>query len=219
MPVAGPNLRIIDPSAGQTCATTTSVGGAPPTERALDWNTAGPAGPAGPTGPTGQTGSQGGTTTVAQGHTFTTAGGQVITVGSSPGITLAPPAIHGAIGEVVIGSGKSALTFDIVGLGLVNPGTSAQTGSGGGAGKVAIHDISITKTVDKASPTLSLFCANGKHIPKVTIALRHAGKVYLTYHLDNVLISSYQTGGHGIGGAPVESLTLNFAKLALQDSK
>jgi type VI secretion system Hcp family effector len=226
VPTAG-NLRIIDPSAGQVCATTSSLGAGPGNERTLDWNTQGPAGqqgPAGPTGPSGtpgtpgQTGPAGPPTTVAAGHTLTISGGQVITVGGASGVTIAQPPIStgGAIGEVFIGTGKSALTFNIVALGLTNPDTSLQSGSGGGAGKVSVHDISITKKVDKASPKLSLYCANGQHFPKVTISLRKAGKVYLRYNLTNVLISSYQSGGHGNGGVPVESLSLSFAKVQIQ---
>jgi type VI secretion system secreted protein Hcp len=218
------NLRIIDPSAGQTCATTSSLAGGPGTERTVDWNTQGPAGQQGPTGPSGtpgtpgQTGPSGPPTTIGAGRTFTISGGQVITVGGAAGVTIAQPPIstRGAIGEVVIGTGKSALTFNIVALGLANPGASAHSGSGGGAGKASVSDITITKTVDKASPTLSLACANGKHFPKATITLRKAGKVYLRYELSNVLISSYQSGGHGGGGVPVDSLSLNFTKIQIQ---
>jgi type VI secretion system Hcp family effector len=226
-PATGANLRIIDPSLGQTCATTSTFGAGPGNERTLDWNTQGPAGPqgaAGPTGPSGtpgtagQTGPSGPPTTIAAGHTLTISGGQVITVGGASGVTIAQPPIstRGAIGEVFIGTGKSALTFNIVALGLTNPDTTSQSGSGGGAGKVSVHDISITKKVDKASPTLFLYCANGKHFPKVTVQLRKAGKVYVRYNLTNAQISSYQSGGHGNGGVPVESLSLSFSKIQIQ---
>jgi hypothetical protein len=230
-PTATATLRIIDPSANQTCATTTAVGGGPPTEAALDWNAAGPQGPAGPAGPAGvpgqigatgapgKTGAAGPAITIAEGHTFTIAGGQVITVGSTPGVTLAPPTVNTAhpVGIVVIGSGRSALTFTISGLGFA--GGASQSGSGGGAGKVSTHDISITKSVDKASPTLFKYCANGKHIPKASIELRKAGKTYLRYTLTNAVISSYQTGGSAHAGEPTESLSLNFTKIEIQYSK
>ncbi|MDX6437372.1 MAG: hypothetical protein QOK34_2206, partial [Gaiellaceae bacterium] len=44
------SLRVIDPGAGQSCATK---------ESPLDWDAKGPAGPQGPAGPTGPTGPQG----------------------------------------------------------------------------------------------------------------------------------------------------------------
>jgi hypothetical protein len=224
-PAATAPLRIIDPSASQSCATTTSLGGGPPSEAALDWNAAGPQGPTGPAGVPGQTGgpgqpgAQGPAVTIAAGHTFTIAGGQVITVGNSPGLTIAPPAINNAhpVGIVVIGSGRSALTFDISGLGFANQ--TATSGSGGGAGKVSLHDISITKKVDKSSPSLFRYCANGKHLPQVSIQMRKAGKTYLKYILSSVLVSSYQTGGSGHAGQPTESLSLNFTKIEIRYSK
>ena len=99
-------------------------------------------------------------------------------------------------------------------------GGTHATGGGGGAGKVSVHDLSITKEVDKASPKLSLACATGTHFKKVTITLRKAGKTYLTYNLTDVLISSVQVSGSGGGQAvPLESISLNFTKIALQYSQ
>ncbi|HUE25204.1 MAG TPA: hypothetical protein VMP89_00405, partial [Solirubrobacteraceae bacterium] len=72
-------LRIIDPSAGQTC-NPAGAPGSTGTEAALNWNAAGQQGPA---GPAGQNGSPGPTSTIASGHTFTISGGQVITVGGA----------------------------------------------------------------------------------------------------------------------------------------
>jgi hypothetical protein len=221
VPVGGPNLRIIDTNAGQGC---TSTG--PTTEHSVTWNAAGPQGPTGPAGAQGpagapgQTGAAGPAVTVAQGHTFTIAGGQVITVGNSPGVTIAPPPINTRhpVGQVSLGSGAQALLFNVAGLNLVQGGTAAS-GGGGGAGKAAIHDITITKTVDKSSPTLFKFCANGKHIPKVSISLRKAGRTYLTYKLTDVVISSYQTGGSGNTSQPTESLSLNFTKIEVTYAK
>ena len=37
-----------------------------------------------------------------------------------------------------------------------------HVGGGGGAGKVNIQDLSLTKYVDKASPNLMMHCASGK---------------------------------------------------------
>lgn len=225
---SGANLRIIDPSAGQTCATTGV--GAPASERALDWNQSGPAGPTGAAGPAGQNGSsgapgqsgpQGPAVTVAGGHTLTLTGGQVITVGGgAPGVTInnPPPNLGRSVGHVTLGTGTQALNFDIAEL---NFATGAHgSGGGGGAGKVSVHDISITKHVDKASALLLKACANGQHYKTVTITMRKAGGTqYLKITLTNVLISSYQTGGSGHSAQPTESLSLNFTKVEYQYSK
>ena len=50
-----------------------------------------------------------------------------------------------------------------------------HVGGGGGAGKVNIQDLSLTKYVDKASPNLMMLCASGKHIDKVKLTVRKAG--------------------------------------------
>lgn len=224
-PVAAPNLRIIDP-ASQSCS---SVAGAGPAEREIDWNQSGPAGPTGPQGPAGQngqngqngtpgqTGPQGPPVTVAAGHTLTLSGGQVITVGQSNGVTIQQPPLKHVVGGASLNGGGTGLTFeDLLAVSFATVGGSSSAGSGGGAGKVKFHDISITKYIDKSSPKLALYCANGKHIPKVTIALRKAGKTYLTYTLTDVVISTYQTGGSAEGGQATETMSLNFGKISIQ---
>src|SRR5262249_41044128 len=92
------------------------------------------------------------------------------------------------------------------------------TGGGGGAGKVGVRDISITKFVDKSSPALLLCCSNGKHIPSGLITVRKAGDKpleYLKIKLIDILVSSVQFAGH-LGELPTENLALNFAKFHVE---
>ena len=70
------------------------------------------------------------------------------------------------------------------------------TGGGGGAGKVSVHDISITKFLDKSSCALMLHCCNGKHIKDGLITVRKAGdkpleylKGYRVYRMDGPKIN------------------------------
>ncbi len=91
---------------------------------------------------------------------------------------------------------------------------SFHTGGGGGAGKVNVQDLSFTKWVDKASPTLMLFCANGDHIPDATLYVRKAGKDALEYiiiELKKLIVTSVSTGGSGGEDRLTENVTLNFA--------
>jgi type VI secretion system secreted protein Hcp len=94
-----------------------------------------------------------------------------------------------------------------------------HTGTGGGAGKVSIQDLSLTKFVDKASPNLMMPCSSGKHVPKVTLTVRKAGGdaqvEYLIINLEEVLISSLSTGGSGSDDRLIENITLNFAKVTV----
>jgi type VI secretion system secreted protein Hcp len=91
-------------------------------------------------------------------------------------------------------------------------------GGGGGAGKVNVHDISITKFLDKSSPELMLACCNGKHIPTGLVTVRKAGETpveYLKIKLTDILISGIQHAGHG-SDLLTENLSLNFAKFNLE---
>jgi type VI secretion system secreted protein Hcp len=94
-----------------------------------------------------------------------------------------------------------------------------HTGTGGGAGKVSIQDMSLTKFVDKATPNLMMHCSSGKHVPKVTLTVRKAGGdsqvEYLIINLEEVLISSLSTGGSGNDDRLIENVTLNFAKVTV----
>ncbi len=94
-----------------------------------------------------------------------------------------------------------------------------HTGTGGGAGKVSIQDLSLTKYVDKATPNLMMHCSSGKHVAKVTLTVRKAGGdaqvEYLIINLEEVLISSLSTGGSGSDDRLIENITLNFAKVTV----
>jgi type VI secretion system secreted protein Hcp len=92
------------------------------------------------------------------------------------------------------------------------------TGGGGGAGKVSVHDIAVTKFVDKSSCALMLACASGKHIKDGLITVRKAGEKpleYLKIKLTDILVSGYQTAGHG-SDQLTENVTLNLAKFEVE---
>ena len=102
--------------------------------------------------------------------------------------------------------------------GLSQSGTT-HTAGGGGAGKVNVQDLSITKYVDSASTSLVQSCCSGKHIPKVELFVRKAGDKPLTYiHLtmETVIVTSVSTGGSGGEDRLTENVTLNFAKFSLE---
>ena len=45
------------------------------------------------------------------------------------------------------------------------------SGGGGGAGKVSVHDLAITKRTDIATPQLMLACTNGKRIKEALLTV------------------------------------------------
>ena len=91
---------------------------------------------------------------------------------------------------------------------------TAGAGGGGGAGKAQIHDISIVKKLDAASPGLFTHSTTGTHIKEVNLVVRKAGGKqveYLKIKLEDVLISSITNAA--TGDQVVEHVTLNFSKV------
>jgi type VI secretion system secreted protein Hcp len=216
------NLRVIDPGAGpgQTCSTTAPSGGLAP-EATLDWNVAGPRGASGPIGLQGRQGAEGQTLTIS-GQTFSISGLKATGTVQQPGLVapLAPNLRGRPMGILSFGSGRSSPSSSIEiyswSFGASQAGASHATG--GGAGKSSVHEIQITKSVDKASPKLFQACATGQHFKKVTLSLRKAGGTpYLTLTLTDVLISSYQQSNGG--DRPAESISLNFTKIEYKYSQ
>ena len=102
--------------------------------------------------------------------------------------------------------------------GMSNTGTT-HLGGGGGAGKVSVQDLHITKYVDKSSPNLMLTCCNGKHFNDATLTVRKAGEdalEYLKITLKTVLVSSVSPGGSKGDERTMESVGLNFASFKVE---
>src|SRR6266508_4609493 len=97
--------------------------------------------------------------------------------------------------------------------GASQSGTTHQ-GTGAGAGKVNVQDVSFTKWVDKSSPVLLKHCCTGAHIATATLVVRKAGGTQLEYIkllLTDLIVTSVSTGGSGGEDRLTENITLNFA--------
>ena len=94
---------------------------------------------------------------------------------------------------------------------------SASSGGGAGTGKVQFEDMVLTSRVNKASPTLMLACAQGRHFPKASLTARKAGEGqqdYLTITMTDLIVSGYQLQDQGDGDpVPLDVFTLNFAEI------
>jgi type VI secretion system secreted protein Hcp len=107
-----------------------------------------------------------------------------------------------------------------------NTGSHA-TGSGGGAGKVAMQDFSFVMQMNRASATIAQHCAGGAHIGFAELNCRKAGdtpQVFLKIKLTDLLVSSYMTGGSSHGDiVPTDQISVNYAKIEFsygqQDAK
>jgi len=110
--------------------------------------------------------------------------------------------------------------IDVLGWGWgMSQSGSMHVATGGGAGKVSVQDIHISKRVDLSTPILMKYCCNGEHFNKATLIVNKAGGdkpvPYLKIAMENVIISSYTTGGSDGDDTINESLSLNFAKYKL----
>ena len=102
--------------------------------------------------------------------------------------------------------------------GMSQSGTT-HLGAGGGAGKVNIQDISVTKYVDASSNALLMACCKGTHVTKALLTVRKAGDTPLEYikiYLEEVLVTSVSTGGSGGEDRLTENISLNFAKVKFE---
>ena len=90
-------------------------------------------------------------------------------------------------------------------------------GSGGGAGKVQLHDLHFVAHTSKASPQLLMACASGQHLKTAVLTVRHAGKdplEFLVIKLADVLVTSYAVAGDAAQAQPSDQISLNFAQIA-----
>jgi type VI secretion system secreted protein Hcp len=132
--------------------------------------------------------------------------------------------LDGIDGETKDSQHPKAIEIESYSWGETQTG-SMGAGTGGGAGKVLMQDFHFTKRLDKASAKLFMACATGEHVKSAKLIVRKAGgdqKTYYTVTFTDLLISSFQTSGHG-GAETTESISFNFAKVEMdykpQDEK
>jgi type VI secretion system secreted protein Hcp len=111
---------------------------------------------------------------------------------------------------------KGEIEVESFSWGETQSGTAGH-GAGAGAGKVSPQDFHFVKKLDKSSSRLFIGCAAGEHFKTAILTARKAGggqQEYLKITMEDVLISSYQTGGSAQGDVvPTDQISLNFAKL------
>jgi type VI secretion system secreted protein Hcp len=123
--------------------------------------------------------------------------------------------IDGIKGESHDSKHKDEIDLESWSWGESQSGTHSA-GGGGGAGKVSMQDFHFTMRVNKASPSLLLACASGEHIPKAELTCRKAGKdqqEYMKFKFSDLLVSSYQTGGHEGSLVPTDTISMNYSKI------
>ncbi len=106
------------------------------------------------------------------------------------------------------------LSFNI---GVSQPVTGISAAGGLTAGKADFQDFCAVKTLDSATPILSIFCAGGEHIPKVEVDLCTVIKgkqhVFMKYILEKCLLTSVTASGTNGDDRPLENLCIAYSKI------
>ena len=126
--------------------------------------------------------------------------------------------IDGIEGESLDSTHKGEIEVLSWSFGATQNGISS-VGTGAGAGKVNLQDFHFTVQASKASPKLFELCATGTHIKTAILTNRKAGGEqgeFLKHTFSDILVSSFQTGGHQDGGNPQEQISFNFTKVEVE---
>jgi type VI secretion system secreted protein Hcp len=102
--------------------------------------------------------------------------------------------------------------------GVSQPVSGASRTGGRTGGRADFQDFVMTKTIDKATPDLNLYCCNGSHISKIEIELCLATgdkHTFMKYELEDVIVSSVSPGGSADSSEakPLETLSFAYGKI------
>lgn len=98
----------------------------------------------------------------------------------------------------------------------VSQQSNMHLGSGGGAGKCTVDDLTIEHYVDRASPSLVQYCLTGEHIPEAVMVMRKAGSTpleYLKIKIEDVLITQVKLESNKNMAIPREKIRLSFTRV------
>lgn len=95
--------------------------------------------------------------------------------------------------------------------------STMHAGSGGGAGKATVSDLSFEHFIDRASPNLMKYCLTGKHINEAVLVVRKAGGnplEYLKLTMTDVLVTKVSPKGSVDDEVRMrEKVALSFSKV------
>jgi type VI secretion system secreted protein Hcp len=131
--------------------------------------------------------------------------------------------IEGITGESMQKDHVQWIDADSLVWGATRGGNMDMGGAGGGTtGKANFTPVTFSHLVDKTSPVLFQFCAQGKHISKVVIHVckstgeaAKASEKFIQLELTGVIISDVS---HSCGGsaAPMESVSLSYSTIKVE---
>ncbi|WP_241299303.1 Hcp family type VI secretion system effector [Burkholderia stabilis] len=95
--------------------------------------------------------------------------------------------------------------------------STMHAGSGGGAGKATVKDLTFEHNIDRASPNLMKYALTGKHIDQATLVMRKAGGnplEYLKVTMSDVIVTRVKPSGSKTDAEKSrETVSLSFSKV------
>ena len=127
--------------------------------------------------------------------------------------------LDGIPGESKIDGHVGEIDIQSYSWGMVQP-VNIHAGGGGGAGKVQIQDVTVSKFSDKATHALMLNCSQGTHIKEgeITVLKASGGAPvdYVKVKMKDLLITAVQVGGATGGDLVSEQVSINFSKVKVE---
>ena len=125
--------------------------------------------------------------------------------------------IDGVAGESVDDKHKDWIDILSFSHGVSQPAVAALGGQRA-TGRADFQDFSLVKTLDKSSPRLNLFCANGTHLSDLTFEICQPSGEKLPFYkvkLTDVIVTSVRPAGiaNGVDTRPAEEVTFSFGKI------
>lgn len=101
--------------------------------------------------------------------------------------------------------------------GVSQPASGVSATGGRTGGRADFQDFSVIKTIDNATPDLSIKCAKGEHVPKVEVELCLASgdkHTFMKYTMEDCIVTSVSPGGGSEGESkPTEAVTFAYGKI------
>lgn len=99
----------------------------------------------------------------------------------------------------------------------VSQQSNMHAGSGGGAGRATVDDLTFEHLIDRATPNLTQYCLTGKHIDEAKLVVRKAGGnplEYIKFTMNDVLVTSVSPSGvSNSESRPREVVRLSFSRM------
>lgn len=83
----------------------------------------------------------------------------------------------------------------------------------------SFSDVGVRKRPDRATPSLMIYCASGKHIQKAKLTFRQPGDgavAFLEYSMSDLIITKFSHVADGTQPGAIEIVGLNFTKIKIE---